>query len=202
MDWSAFGGGVAGVISSFLVIVVAIVVYDWWERRKPPAPDVPPLPSSKPSLEDVLEIHLEQHILKHFASLFPKWHIYASSKTDSQDTTTVLSDNKPIGVRYDTKEAGVIDFLCHDSDGNFLVIELKRNRAADKVASQIERYITWVERNLLQPGKQVQGLIIARAPDRYLPYTLARRQNVQLQIYRWQLQLESYTLPPVAPPNI
>ncbi len=39
--------------------------------------------------------------------------------------------------QYDTKTVGLIDILCKDKDNNYVVIELKKGRASDKVIGQI-----------------------------------------------------------------
>ncbi len=70
-----------------------------------------------------------------------------------------------------------------------MVIELKRGKAPDRVVAHVDRYLEWVERNLARPEQGVHGLIIARAPDQRLSHTLARRSNVDLYIYEWQLKL-------------
>lgn len=45
------------------------------------------------------------------------------------------------GIEFDTKEVGRIDLLCTDQQGNFVVIEIKKDRSGDKVVGQIQP--TW-----------------------------------------------------------
>ncbi|HSN74117.1 MAG TPA: endonuclease NucS domain-containing protein [Anaerolineae bacterium] len=136
------------------------------------------------SLDDVLESHLEQYIAQNFQRLFPGWRIHSLD----------LSTEKPqkrtanIGVRLRTL-AGEIDMLCIDSAGDFVVIELKRNRAPDTVVAQIDRYIAWVENNLAQPNQNVRGVIIAKSQNQHLIHTLAKRPEIELWTYQWLIEL-------------
>ena len=63
------------------------------------------------------------------------------------------------GVEYNTNQVGVIDILCKDNNGDFVVIELKKERSSDAVVGQIQRYMGWVKENLAQ-DKDVRGIII------------------------------------------
>ena len=53
-----------------------------------------------------------------------------------------------------------IDILAVDSDGAFVVIELKVSRGYDRVIGQLQRYMGWVESNLAGQ-KMVRGIIVA-----------------------------------------
>ncbi|MBE7550976.1 MAG: DUF1016 family protein [Anaerolineales bacterium] len=99
------------------------------------------------------------------------------------------SNHKPVGIRYRT-EAGEVDILCLDTRNNFVVIELKRNKAPDRVVAQVDRYIAWVEKNLAQPGQRVRGLIIAKSFDKRLKFTLIQRRNIDFWIYDYQLRFD------------
>ena len=125
-------------------------------------------------------LEMEEHLLRHFADLFSGWSIYSSSEATA---------DRPGGVRYRT-EAGEIDFLCQDAEGNFMVIELKRGKAPDRVVAQVDRYMEWVDRNLARPDQRVRGLIVAGSADQRLLHTLARRKDVDLYLYDWRLKLE------------
>jgi hypothetical protein len=181
MEWSSFVGALVGSVIGIFTLLGGLLIWDELNRRKS-SQSGPPKP---PSLDDILESQLEQHIVRHFDTLFPGWRIYALNvNADSSD-----SDGRPIGIRYRT-EAGEIDILCIDSEDNFVVVELKRDKAPDKVVAQTDRYIAWVEKTLAQPHQQVQGLIIAKSLDKHLAYILAKRNNIRFWAYNWQLDFD------------
>jgi RecB family endonuclease NucS len=62
--------------------------------------------------------------------------------------------------------------------GEYVVIELKKGRSADKVYGQCSRYMGWVRKNLAPKAASVRGVIVARKIDDKLkaartPTTLA-----------------------------
>jgi RecB family endonuclease NucS len=60
---------------------------------------------------------------------------------------------------------GPIDLLGRDKkSGQYVVIELKRGRSADKVFGQLSRYMGWVRKNLAA-GADVIGVIVASKID-------------------------------------
>jgi RecB family endonuclease NucS len=181
MEWSSFFGALAGGVVGVLIILGGFLAWDEFNRRKEAKIE----PQKIISLDDILESHLEQHIVQHFDTLFPGWRIYALNINADSSTANV----KPIGIRYRT-EAGEIDILCVDSEDNFVVVELKRNKAPDKVVAQTDRYMTWVEKTLAQANQQVRGLIIAKSFDKHLAYILAKRSNINLWTYNWQLEFD------------
>lgn len=65
------------------------------------------------------------------------------------------------GVEYNAG-GRFIDILAVDSNNNFVVIELKVSRGYDRVVGQLLRYVSWVRKNLCEPGQSVRGVIIAR----------------------------------------
>jgi RecB family endonuclease NucS len=71
-----------------------------------------------------------------------------------------------IGRQFSTG-VGPIDLLCKDKkNGDYLVVELKKGRSADKVYGQCSRYMGWVRKNLAEPeGVKVHGAIVARNID-------------------------------------
>ena len=182
MDWFSFLGALFGSAVGLLIILGGIVAWDEFDQRKKTKTDVP-----KPlSLGDMLESHLEQHIVQNFDTLFSGWSIYALNVNAGNSD----SGTRRIGVRYRT-EAGEIDILCVDEEDNFVVIELKRNKAPDKVVAQTDRYIAWVQENMAQPNQKVRGLIIAKSLDKRLAYILSQRQNMTFWAYSWCLQFDT-----------
>lgn len=69
------------------------------------------------------------------------------------------------GRQYSTL-VGPIDLLTMDTaTGDYVVIELKKGRSADKVYGQCSRYMGWVRKNLARDGAKVHGVIVARQID-------------------------------------
>jgi RecB family endonuclease NucS len=71
---------------------------------------------------------------------------------------------KFVGRQYPTT-VGPIDLLGRDKKtGQYVVIELKRGRSADKVFGQLSRYMGWVRKNLAN-GEDVIGVIVGAKID-------------------------------------
>lgn len=102
-------------------------------------------------------------------------------------------------VRYESEEqsgrqfpAGPwsIDFLCVDkTNGDFVVIELKRGRSSDSTIGQVLRYMGWVDVNLAKSGQKTRGIIIAQEVDDALKYAVRGLQNVGVLTYRVDFKL-------------
>jgi RecB family endonuclease NucS len=72
------------------------------------------------------------------------------------------------GRQYSTP-VGPIDLLTIDQKtGDYVVIELKKGRSADKVYGQCSRYMGWIRKNLAQKREKVHGVIVARQIDNKL----------------------------------
>jgi hypothetical protein len=70
-----------------------------------------------------------------------------------------------VGRQYSTT-VGPIDLLAVDTKtGDYVVIELKKGRSADKVYGQCSRYMGWVRKSLADKGLKVHGVIVARQID-------------------------------------
>jgi RecB family endonuclease NucS len=74
-----------------------------------------------------------------------------------------------LSLRFEGRQfpttVGPIDLLGRDKrSGQYVVIELKRGRSADKVFGQLSRYMGWVRKNLAD-GEDVIGVIVASKID-------------------------------------
>lgn len=182
MDWSIASSSFAGAFVGVVVIVLGFLIWDYFDRRKEAAAaQENPLPKAKDLHDDILERHLEELVVNNFEHLFPGWAIYSTDPTGSDGA-------RPTGIRYRTP-AGEIDFLCTDENNNLVVIELKRNRAPDKVVSQLDRYLAWVEQNIARPDQSVRGIIIAKKHGDHVAYSASRRGDIELWTYDLRLTL-------------
>lgn len=99
-------------------------------------------------------------------------------------------ENENTGVQY-TTDVGYIDILSVDSQGDFVVIELKKGRESDKVVGQILRYIGWVKQNLAKNGQDVRGIIICSDFDKKMQYAISVISSVSIMKYSVSFNLYS-----------
>jgi RecB family endonuclease NucS len=71
--------------------------------------------------------------------------------------------------------------------GDYVVVELKKGRGADKVFGQCSRYMGWVRKNLAKPGEKVHGAIVAREIDEKLK---AARDAHDTKVHLIQFQMK------------
>lgn len=128
--------------------------------------------------EFVLEKYLEDFIVSNFDGIFC-------------DTLSLYRD--PVegveGQQFNT-DVGVIDILAQDPATNaFVVIELKKGQAADRVVGQILRYMGWVQENLAVNGEDVRGIVICKEPDQRLSYAIKMVPTVSIKTYSVRFSL-------------
>lgn len=93
----------------------------------------------------------------------------------------------PVGGRF-------IDILAADSDGNYVVIELKVSKGYDRVVGQLLRYMAWIRKNQAEPGQTVRGIIVARHISEDLLLACSGVQGVQLFEYELSVSLNEARL--------
>ena len=95
-----------------------------------------------------------------------------------------------IDRQYETT-VGPIDILARDKKtGEYVVIELKKGRSADKVFGQLSRYMGWVKKNLAK-GASVRGIIVGSSIDAKLVAARdAHATQVELVTYSGQMSFE------------
>ena len=189
---TGFAGAFFGALSSILLIIGGFIVWDYWTQCK----DNTRKAAVPPPAEVILEKQLEQYLITHFERLFPGWRIFGAPLPQQEENpaSEPTSSKRAPGIRYRTK-AGEIDLLCYDPKGNLVVIELKRDKAPDRVVAQVDRYIAWVKTNVAQPGQKVWGLIIARRMDARLFHILKRRRDIRIWTYQWRLHFNKRPKP-------
>jgi hypothetical protein len=79
-------------------------------------------------------------------------------------------------------DAGRLDLLCKDRDGNYVVVELKRSQGNDQVVGQILRYMGWVHENYRTD--RVRGIIIVGKKDQTLSYAIKAVPNIQVKEFK------------------
>jgi RecB family endonuclease NucS len=184
MDWASFVGAIAGAVIGTLTLWGGILLWDEFQRRR----TAKAKEEKRSGLDNILEKHLEEYIVQHFDELFPGWKIYDEESPGLKIPRGAR--DKPAGVQYKAGRGQFIDILCIDPNEELVVIELKRDRAPDHVVTQTDRYLTWVEQNLAEPGQRVRGLIIAKSPEERLVLALKKRPNIGLWTYNLQLQFD------------
>ncbi|MDI1229041.1 MAG: endonuclease NucS [bacterium] len=111
----------------------------------------------------------------------------------AQNIQTILINGKKLslydgGVEYYT-DAGFIDILAVDAQGNFFVFELKRGRTPDYVIGQLVRYMGWVKQSVGK-DKEVHGVIVAKTIKENLHYAKAVVPNISLLKYEVKFDLK------------
>ncbi len=102
----------------------------------------------------------------------------------------IYSDGDQTGQQYLT-DTGPMDILAISKDGKrLLVVELKRGRASDTVVGQVQRYMGYVQEELLEPGQRVEGVIIAQEDDPRIRRALAVAPNIRFMKYRVEFHLD------------
>ena len=126
----------------------------------------------------MFEKHLEDFIVRNWRSL-PIGNQY----------DILEEDGEQIGQQYRTS-IGPIDILGINKDrSDYLVLELKRDRASDVVVGQTLRYMGWVDQHLCNKNQSVNGCIIAQSDDEKLKYALNQVPNIRFMKYEFDFRL-------------
>jgi len=142
---------------------------------------LPPLQTRDPDIEDpyafAMEKHLEDFLVANWegTELGKYYNIYEE-------------EGEKVGQQYLT-DSGPVDILAISKDKKkLLVVELKRGRANDVVVGQILRYMGFVKDELLEPGQEVRGVIIALEDDSRLRRAISMVPAVEF--YRYQVSFK------------
>ena len=84
---------------------------------------------------------------------------------------------------------GRIDILALDENDYFVIIELKKGRAPDKVVAQVDRYITAVQKQLATRNQTVRAIIIANEYTVHFRDIIKQRSNIEFWKLDWQPRL-------------
>ena len=126
----------------------------------------------------LLELHLQDYLFRNWNAVFPELKLYNGTE----------------GREYRTQNpsVGIIDFLCVDRKGNFVVIETKRNVPDRQAVGQITGYMGWVRQKLCTQNQAVTAILIAGEASDQL--RLAASAIPGLAIHTYSI---SFTLTPV-----
>lgn len=98
-------------------------------------------------------------------------------------------DGEIVGQQYPS-DTGPIDILAISKDKKeLLVVELKKGRASDNVVGQIQRYMGFVQEELVENGQTVKGDIIALENDKRIKRALAVASNIEFYQYQVSFKL-------------
>jgi hypothetical protein len=136
-------------------------------------------------LEEVEEKHFEALEVQHYQSLLHRnFHrLFSYLKYFDEE------EQIPKNGQYDTQTVGIMDMLCIDDKGNFVVIEIKR-QATDKTIGQILRYMGWTKEELCKDGQKVKGIIVAERKDIQLEFALKVIPDVKFMKLGLSITLE------------
>jgi len=101
----------------------------------------------------------------------------------------LTEDGKQVGQQFPS-DTGPIDILALSKDQKeYLVIELKRGKANDRVVGQLLRYMGFVKRDLCLDGKTVRGAIVAHQDDLGIRNALSMVEDVAFYKYSIDFKL-------------
>ena len=91
--------------------------------------------------------------------------------------------------QYRTSTGPINILALNKNKSDFLVVELKRDRASDPVIGKTTRYMGWVEENLCNSKQSVNGLIIAHQQDENLRLSLSQNDKIGFLRYEVDFRL-------------
>jgi hypothetical protein len=88
------------------------------------------------------------------------------------DPSLIEDGLKPISSEKILEDAGFADIFAEDSNGNFVIVEIKRNPAGKEAVYQLERYVKTAKKKV---NRTVRGIIAAPVIQREAQLLLASR---------------------------
>jgi RecB family endonuclease NucS len=125
------------------------------------------------SQEFAFERDLRNYLSKNLASIEQGLKLYQDEELSGVEF--------PVGGR-------LIDILANDSQGDYVVIELKVSRGHERVIGQILRYMAWVKKHIAA-GKDVRGIIVANVVSEDLQLAASLIPGLQLFEYTLSMKL-------------
>lgn len=116
-------------------------------------------------------------------------HSYLSTRVSEIEEGLFLVED---GVEYQT-EAGRIDFLAKDKQGNHVVIELKAGKAKDSALGQLLGYMGCISSGLNEQMSQTRGILVASDFEQRVVFAAKGLPAVKLVKYRVTFELQEIT---------
>jgi hypothetical protein len=112
------------------------------------------------------------------------------SEKDLENLLDVKNPLRSIGLEIVERQLAVtpgniIDLLCKDAKGDYVVVELKK-RSANETIGQLARYVTDVKEIKSKAGQKVRGIILALDVDEQL---IKAARGVDFDVVLYQLTL-------------
>lgn len=148
--------------------------YDWYKSQiKTGRIEVTELLEN---VESVDEEVAEEKVVTEFAiSIEKDLQIYLSNRLSEIETGLTL-----VGTEYGT-DAGFIDILCKDANGNYVVIETKAGKAKDAALGQILGYIGAMING--ENSTLIRGILVANDFENRLTLAAKALPNISLVKY-------------------
>jgi restriction system protein len=142
----------------------------------------PRISVSDSDVESATHFALES-ILEDF--LVANWQFTAFAK--NYDILSV--EGEQVGQQFPA-DTGRIDILAISKDqSEYLVLELKRGRASDRVVGQLLRYMGFIKKEYCQDGKRVRGVIVAHKDDLSIRNALSMVEGIDFYLYAVDFKL-------------
>lgn len=100
----------------------------------------------------------------------------------------IYRNESVLGQQFEAGDAGRIDLLTIDENGDFVVIELKAGEVDRQVCGQIQAYMGWIKEHLAK-DKSVRGVIIgndftprARYAAKVVPLLTLKQYQVSFKV--------------------
>ncbi len=163
--------------------------YSWYKSKiKRGEIEVPSFTANEASVENNVETEIDESI-KTSVSLEKDLHSYLAARVEEIEQGLVLVDN---GVEYPT-DAGRIDILAKDKDGNLVVIELKAGKVKDNSLGQLLGYMGCISTSTSFEKNSVRGILIASHFEQRVIYAVRGLVNVKLLKYQLSFDLQEIT---------
>ena len=125
-----------------------------------------------------MEKHLEEFLVEN-------WNSLDIGKEFDRHEAQIEGKRK----KYRT-DTGEIDIFALSKDKKtYLVVELKKGRASDKVVGQIQRYMGYIRSEIANENQEVKGLIIGLSDDLGLKRAISINPDIQFTKYQISFDL-------------